>query len=662
MFRKPLTALSQQVLLRRTALPVALKKNLSQVAIKRPVSLFHKTGEGVSSISSLYQQRMQSSLATAADTLREGKQRMSVDDDGYHLALNRNPKQLKKVLLISTSVNSLTNAVHMHLQETSKYELDVASVSCSKDIQEAVDRIKPDLVLCPFLTKKIPLEVYRNYLCWIVHPGIVGDRGAYSLDYALTDFEEGKSERGRWGVTVLQAHEDFDAGAIWSTEEFPMRSTTKSELYHTNVTRAAINAIDRAFRCFKNPEYMPISLVKYPDARGHEQTPLLQKHRRFFWESDSAKTIARKINAASGQPGIKVNIDGEDFFFYNAFAESSDLVNKHFSKEQKELFQPGQMVMKMNGAILFATKSPDEFLWVTQMKKKGSFKLPAELALGNVPALKSHVDSLPEYVPSSPEDLSKTSWKEIHYEVDNTSGVAYLHFDFCNGAMSTEQAIRLKTVYDYLSKERSDVRAIVLMGGRDSFSNGIHLNVINNAADPTEESTKNIEAIDDVTKSVLNTTDKLVISFIRCGAGAGGVMLSLASDFVWCDSKAVLHPYYKHMGLYGSEYWTYSLPRRVGDVVAKQLTEECKPISAQQAQRIGVVDQLVEYTSSEGSTEVRQMVDALLCNFNWKPFLKNKADKFDYAEAERCRAHELEQMYHSFRSKQYQEARDSFVH
>ena len=141
--------------------------------------------------------------------------------------------------------------------------------------------------------------------------------------------------------------------------------------------------------------------------------------------------------------------------------------------------------------------------------------------------------------------------------------------------MGSEMCIRdrLRTVYDYLSKERSDVQTIVLMGGNDSFSNGIHLNVIQDASDPVIESTNNIKAIDDLTKSILNTTDKLVISFIRCGAGAGGVMLSLAGDLVWCDSNASLHPYYKHMGLYGSEYWTYSLPRRVGATLAKQLTD-----------------------------------------------------------------------------------------
>ena len=646
---------------------MGLVKSISrhQTTTKRQASIHHKVGSGgVSPLSSFHKLRANASLAAAVkydDLLLESQ--MSVDDEGYHVALNRSPHILKKVLLLSTSINSLTNAVHMHLKDTTNYELNIASVNSSKDIQKEVDRTKPDLVICPYLTKKIPSEVYQNYLCWIVHPGIVGDRGAYSLDYALMGYREGQPESGRWGVTVLQASEDYDAGAIWSTEEFQMHATTKSELYHTSVTRAAISAIDRALECYKDPNYMPTSLENYPNPRGHKQAPLLQKHRQFYWAYDSAKTIASKINASSGQPGIQTKIAGEDFFFYNAFVEtSSNVIEQHIADEEREQIRPGQMLMKKDGAILFSTKSPSEFVWVTQMKKKGSFKLPAEHALRKHSLLKSYVENLPEFIAKSPEEHSNMSWKEIHYEVDESQGVAYLHFDFCNGAMSTDQATRLQFVYNYLSKERSDIRTIVLMGGRDSFSNGIHLNVIHNAADPTMESTNNIEAINDVTRSILNTTDKLVISFIRCGAGAGGVMLSLASDLVWCDSKAVLHPYYKHMGLYGSEYWTYSLPRRVGDAVAEQLTEECTPVSVQEAKRIGVVNELVEYTTTDGMNEIRQMVNALLYNFEWDTFLKNKVEKFDSEEAERCRAHELEQMYHAFRSKQYQDARKTFVH
>lgn len=50
-----------------------------------------------------------------------------------------------------------------------------------------------------------------------------------------------------------------------------------------------------------------------------------------------------------------------------------------------------------------------------------------------------------------------------------------------------------------------------------------------------------------------------------CGsAGAGCVMVGLAADIVFARADIVLNQHYKSMGLYGSEYWTYSLSRAVG--------------------------------------------------------------------------------------------------
>ena len=49
-------------------------------------------------------------------------------------------------------------------------------------------------------------------------------------------------------------------------------------------------------------------------------------------------------------------------------------------------------------------------------------------------------------------------------------------------------------------------------------------------------------------------------------------MLALAADEVWCRSGAVLNPHYRLMGLHGSEYWTYTLPRRVGAEKAAELS------------------------------------------------------------------------------------------
>ena len=42
-------------------------------------------------------------------------------------------------------------------------------------------------------------------------------------------------------------------------------------------------------------------------------------------------------------------------------------------------------------------------------------------------------------------------------------------------------------------------------------------------------------------------------------------MLALGADQVILRDGVVLNPHYRTMGLYGSEYWTYVLPRRVGD-------------------------------------------------------------------------------------------------
>jgi putative two-component system protein, hydrogenase maturation factor HypX/HoxX len=70
----------------------------------------------------------------------------------------------------------------------------------------------------------------------------------------------------------------------------------------------------------------------------------------------------------------------------------------------------------------------------------------------------------------------------------------------------------------------------------------------------------------------------LVIAGLSGNAGAGGAMLALAADYVLAREGVVLNPHYKGMGLYGSEYWTYTLPRRVGAAQAVAVTEGYRPI------------------------------------------------------------------------------------
>jgi putative two-component system hydrogenase maturation factor HypX/HoxX len=84
-----------------------------------------------------------------------------------------------------------------------------------------------------------------------------------------------------------------------------------------------------------------------------------------------------------------------------------------------------------------------------------------------------------------------------------------------------------------------------------------------------------------------------VVASVGGNAGAGGVMLALGADRVIVRDGVVLNPHYRTMGLFGSEYWTYVLPRRVGDLQARSLTEQCLPVGAAEAVSMGLADDVL---------------------------------------------------------------------
>ena len=51
---------------------------------------------------------------------------------------------------------------------------------------ERVRALKPHLIICPFLIRPIPSQIYDEFITLIVHPGPVGDRGAYNLLTSIT--------------------------------------------------------------------------------------------------------------------------------------------------------------------------------------------------------------------------------------------------------------------------------------------------------------------------------------------------------------------------------------------------------------------------------------------------------------------------------------------
>ena len=149
-----------------------------------------------------------------------------------------------RILLICTSYNGLTQRVHDELILL-KHNVSIEFSISTKHMIEAVDLFKPALIICPFLKEKIPSCIYENYKCIIIHPGIIGDRGPSSLDWAIHEKKE------HWGVTAIQADAEMDAGDIWANFDFKMRDSFKASIYRKEINKA-ISAIVSVVPIFNN--------------------------------------------------------------------------------------------------------------------------------------------------------------------------------------------------------------------------------------------------------------------------------------------------------------------------------------------------------------------------------------------------------------------------
>ena len=502
------------------------------------------------------------------------------------------------ILLVVSAFNSLSQRVYAELSDEG-HDVDVVLASHGADaVRAAVREVRPELIIAPMLKSALPEDVWQEHTCLIVHPGPPGDRGPSSLDWAIAE------EAPEWGVTVLQAEAAMDAGDIWADGSFRVPQAGKSDVYRNELSDAAAGAVLLAVGRFADgsfkprPQSDPGMCVVWRDFFRQEQ-------RRIDWEKDSTQTVLSKLRGADSQPGVLDELCGREVFLHGGHPED------------RLRGRPGELLATRSGALCRATR--DGAVWIPELRPRKSsgdpapFRRPAASVLASFPAPPGSGPGMPGsndrpyWLPeiAAPLELppNRTTWADIRYR--QRGGIGFLSFSFPGGAMSTNHCRRLLAAYRYALTRSTSV--LVLGGARDFFSNGLHLNVIEASSDPAGESWSNLIAMNDLVEAVLRTTDRLVVAALGGDAAAGGVMLALAADEVWCRSGSVLNPHYRNMGLYGSEFWTYSLPRRAGAETAERLTSEASPVSAATAARIGLVDRLVPVPPQEFATEVERL-------------------------------------------------------
>src|SRR5215471_4280459 len=219
-----------------------------------------------------------------------------------------------KILFLTTAHNSLSQRAFVELVDRG-HTVIVVIASSEEVMLEAVEREHPDLIVAPMLKKVIPAPIWQKYTCIIVHPGIKGDRGPSSLDWAILNARE------EWGVTLLQAGAEMDAGDIWAWRTFAMRAGSKSHLYRHEVTEAAIQGLLETIAKYESKTFVPEPLdYSRRDVKGRLQAPMKQADRAIDW-LDSSASLLRKIRCADSFPGVLDTVLGIQCYLYGAHAE-----------------------------------------------------------------------------------------------------------------------------------------------------------------------------------------------------------------------------------------------------------------------------------------------------------------------------------------------------
>ncbi|WP_088278964.1 enoyl-CoA hydratase-related protein [Ideonella sp. A 288] len=563
-----------------------------------------------------------------------------------------------RILLLTQAFNGLAQRLFVDLRSrghTVSVELDISDTVT----EEAVARFAPDLVLAPFLKRRIPESVWSRCLCLVVHPGPPGDRGPSALDWTVW-----RGERD-WGVTVLQAAAEFDAGPVWAWRAFAVRpGASKASLYRHEVSQAAAEAVLDALDRVVPGSSVPRSVPALPATPGTWQPLVTAAQRAVDWTTCPSDEVLRRVRSADGSPGVQAPLYGETCRLHDAHAATADTLAR------APTGPPGTAVATRGPALLLRTV--DGAVWIGHVRRAAAQGQPLALKLAATQAFAAQAAALPEL--AVPLQRDEAEWDELRYREHGPVGarVGWLEFDFHNGALSERQAARL---VDALRQARArDTRVLVLAGGRDFFSNGIHLHAIEAASfvagdSAADASWRHINAIDDVALEILQTTDRLTVAAMRGNAGAGGCFLALAADQVWAHDGVLLNPHYKNMGnLYGSEYWTYLLPRRVGAEGAKAIMRQRLPQGAREAAATGLIDATFADGVAAFEPQALQRALALAADAGWADAVAAKAARRADDEAAKplaaYRAEELAQMRRNFYGfdPSYHVARHHFVH
>ena len=186
-------------------------------------------------------------------------------------------------------------------------------------------------------------------------------------------------------------------------------------------------------------------------------------------------------------------------------------------------------------------------------------------------------------------------------EIEEQDGVAWLTLNRPErlNALDDELMTVLREYFQQLSAQ-SSARVVVLRGAGRAFCAGLDLKARgktpNRSVEAVLHSQKNVRDI----MLAMRRCPQPIVSIVQGSASGGGFALALASDIRLATPDARFNAAFIRIGLSACDVGvSYFLPRMVGSSVAAEYLLTGRFMSAQKAERLGLVSQVDELPALE---------------------------------------------------------------
>jgi enoyl-CoA hydratase len=180
--------------------------------------------------------------------------------------------------------------------------------------------------------------------------------------------------------------------------------------------------------------------------------------------------------------------------------------------------------------------------------------------------------------------------KDLLYETRNQAAWITLNRPRLLNALSAEMLASIRRAYEAAGDDR-DVRAIVITGAGRGFCAGADIHVMDNAS---LESFRAFLLPFTQLCSLIRNFPKPTIAAINGVAVGGGFELTLVCDFRIAARSATIGSHEVNINQPMTNGSTHLLPRLIGEGRAKLLGMTGEIIAAEEAERIGLVNSVVE--------------------------------------------------------------------